>query len=42
MRRDTNVQWALIAAATEEANILYHNLLGRDATNMKGRSRLNF
>ena len=42
IRSDTNMQWALIAAATEEANIKYQNLLGRDATTMKGTSRLNF
>ena len=35
LRRDTNMQWARIVAATGEANILYHNLLGRDATTMK-------
>ena len=30
------MHWALIAAANDEANVLYHNLLGRDATKMEG------
>ena len=42
IRKDTTMQWDLIAAATEEANIQYHNLQGREATKMKGRSKLNF
>ena len=41
-RKDTTMQWDLIAAATEDANIQYHNLQGRDATKMKGRSKLKF
>ena len=38
MRKDT--QWDLVAAAVEVANIDYHGLAGRDATNMKGRSEI--
>ena len=39
---DTTTQWDLIAAATEEANIAYHQLKGREATKMRGRSKVVF
>ena len=39
---DTTTQWDLIAAATEEANIDYHQLKGREATKMRGRSKVVF
>ena len=42
IRLDTTMQWDLIAAATEEANIQYDNLQGREATKMKGRPKLKF
>ena len=40
--KDTNTQWDLIAAIAEEANIDFHNLQGREATKMRGRSRITF
>ena len=39
---DTTVQWDLVAAATEEANIDYHQLRGREATKLRGRSKVVF
>ena len=39
---DTTIQWDLIAAAMEEANIDYHQLKGREATKMRGRSKVVF
>ena len=42
LMRDTTTQWDLVAAAVEEANISYHGLAGRDATKMRGRSKITF
>ena len=39
---DTTRQWDLIAAAVEEANIEHHQLVGREAKQMKGRSKIVF
>jgi hypothetical protein len=39
---NTTRQWQLIAAAVEEANIIFHKLTGRDATKMRGRSKVSF
>ena len=40
--KDTDAQWDLIAAIAEEANIEFHNLQGKEATKMRGRSRIRF
>ena len=32
----------MIVAAVEQANIFFHNLTGKDAKKMKGRSRITF
>ena len=39
---DTTIQWDLIAAASEEANIDYHQLKGREATKMRGGLKVVF
>ena len=39
---DTTTQWDLIAVATEEANIDYHQLKGREATKVRGRPKVVF
>ena len=36
------MQWGLVAAAVEQANIEYHELKGREAKKMKGRSKITF
>ena len=41
-QRNTTVQWDLIAAAVEEANIEYHELKGAEAKQMRGRSGITF
>ena len=41
-RKDTTVQWDLIAAAVEAANIEFHGLTGKEATKMRGRSKITF
>ena len=41
-RKDTSQQWDLITAAVEEANIRYHKLEGKEATKMRGRSKVTF
>ena len=40
--RNTTTQWDLIAAAVEDANIEFHGLTGKEAMEMKGRSRITF
>ena len=40
--KDTDRQWNLVAAAFEEANIIYHGLTGKEATKAKGRSNISF
>ena len=39
---DTTMMWDLIAAAVEQANILFHKLQGKDAKKMRGRSKIFF
>ena len=39
---DTDRQWMLITAAVEQAAIEYLDLQGKDATRMRGRSRVSF
>ena len=39
---DTTTQWDLIAVVMEEANIDDHHVKGREATKMRGRSRVVF
>ena len=40
--RDTSMQWDLIAAAVEEGVIEFFELKGKEATKMKGRSKITF
>ncbi len=40
--KDTDKQYDLIAAIAEEANIDFHGLQGKEATKMRGRSRITF
>ena len=40
--RDTTMIWDLVAAAAEQANIIFHNLQGREAKKMRGRSKVCF
>ena len=40
--RNTTMQWDLIAAAVEEANIELHGLTGKEAWKMSGRSKITF
>ena len=42
LQQNTTRQWQLIAAAVEEANIIFHKLTGREATKMRGRSKVTF
>ena len=39
LSKDTNRLWSLIAAAIEEANIIFHKLEGKQTANMRGRSK---
>ena len=39
---DTTMQWDLIAAAVEQANIEWHGLSGDDAKRMRGRAKVTF
>ena len=39
-KQENRTQWNLIAAALEEVNIEFHNLQGREATKMRGRSKV--
>ena len=41
-RGDTTLQWELIAAAVEQGNIEHYKLKGKDAQNMRGRSRITY
>ena len=41
-KRNTGMQWDLVAAATEQANIDYHGLTGIEAKKMRGRSKVTF
>ena len=41
-QRDIDRQWDLVAAAVEEANIVWHNLTGDEAKRMRGRSKVTF
>ena len=38
--KDTTWMWDLVAATVEQANIQFHNLQGKEATKMRGRSRI--
>ena len=40
--KDTTMMWDLIAAAVEQANILFQKLQGKDAKKMRGRSKISF
>ena len=40
--RDTTMIWDLVAAAAEQANIVFHNLQGGEAEKMRGRSKVSF
>jgi len=40
--RDTSMQWDLIVAAVEEGVIEFFELKGKEATKMKGRSKITF
>ena len=42
LTRDTTMQWGRLAAAVEQANIDDHELKGREAKKMKGRSKVTF
>ena len=42
LQKDTDRQWDLIAPAVEEAIIKYLQLEGRQATRMRGRSRVSY
>ena len=39
---DTNTQWDLIAAAVEEGVVGFFKLQGKEATKMRGRSKITF
>ena len=41
-QRNTTMQWDLIAAAVEAANIEFHGLTGKEAAKMRGRSKITF
>ena len=41
-QRDTSMQWDLIVAAVEEGVIEFFELKGKEATKMKGRSKITF
>ena len=36
LTKHTTAQWDLIVASAEEANIIFHNLVGEDAKKMNG------
>ena len=40
--KDTNMQWDLIAAGVEEGVIEFFQLKGKEATKMRGRSKITF
>ena len=40
--KDTSMQWNLIAAGVEEGVIEFFKLEGKEATKMKGRSKITF
>ena len=40
--RNTVMQWDLITAAVEQANIEFHGLKGKEAKKMRGRSKVEF
>ena len=40
--KDINMQWDLIAAGDEEGVIDFFQLKGKEATNMRGRSKITF
>ena len=42
LHKDTTRQWDLVAAAVEEANVIYNGLTGKEATSMRGRSKITF
>jgi hypothetical protein len=41
-RRDTDTQWDLIAAGVEEGVVDFFKLQGKEATKMRGRSKITF
>ena len=41
-QKNTTMQWDLIAAAVEAANIEFHGLTAKEATKMRGRSKITF
>ena len=42
LHKDTERQWGLIAAAVEDAIIKEFNLEGKQATRMRGRSKVSY
>ena len=40
MTKDTSTQWDIIAAGVEEGFIIFFELEGKEATKMKGRSKI--
>ena len=40
--KDTNMQWDLITAGVEERVIEFFQLKGKEATKMRGRSKITF
>lgn len=42
LTKDTTTQWDLIAAAVKEANIRYHQLVGKESDRVRGRSKVSF
>ena len=41
-QKNTTMQWDLIVAAVEAANIEFHGLTGKESTTMRGRSKITF
>ena len=41
-QKNTTMQWGLIGAAVEAANLEFHGLTGKEATDMRGRSKTTF
>ena len=41
-QNNTTMQWDLIVASVEAANIEFHGLTGKEATNMRGMSKITF
>ena len=41
-RKDTDTFWQLITAAVEEASIIFHDLGGKEASKMRGRSKVTY